>query len=160
MSSLHRRPDNWPLAEIVSVRTVRLDSLLVAEGWAGANTALWIDTEGMAFEAISGALGVLNRTPMLHVEVETEPCIGARQKLFADVERLLTDTGFVLLSTDQPRVAVQFNALFVRTDVLQERASQVRWHLAAERLDWNARRAARRLLPQKVRRVIAHLMDA
>jgi len=78
MSSLHRRIDGSPLAEVIGVHTIRLDSLLAASGNAGGRVALWIDTEGMAFEAISGASGILARTQMLHVEVETVPCIGAK----------------------------------------------------------------------------------
>jgi FkbM family methyltransferase len=151
MSSLHKRSDNWPLAETVRVRTVRLDSLLAAEGCAGENIGLWIDTEGMAFEAISGASDVLDRTQMLHVEVETEPCIGANQRTLPDVERLLIDAGFVLLATDQPRSAMQFNALFVRADGLRRRATEVRWHVARERVRWVATRAVHPLLPRPVR---------
>ena len=150
MSSLHRRSDRWPLAETVRVRTVRLDSLLVDNGCAGENIGLWIDTEGMAFEAISGASDVLDRTQMLHVEVETVPCIGANQRLFPDVERLLIDAGFVLLATDKPRAAVQFNALFVRADALHEIATEVRWHVAKERVRWVATRAVSPLLPRPV----------
>jgi FkbM family methyltransferase len=150
MSSLHRRPDSSLLAEVVQVPTVRLDELLAA----GARIALWIDTEGMAFETISGASGVLERTCMLHVEVETSPCIAPGQRLFSDVERLLSDAGFAVLATDQPRSATQFNALFVRRDLLLAKAAEIRWQVARARVYRNAKTAVRPLVPLRVRRFL------
>src|SRR6185295_12354285 len=85
MSSLHKRADESLLAEVLPVRTVRLDNLLAAESLVDRPVALWIDAEGMAFEVICGAAGSLRFTRMLHVEVENEPIIGTDQKLFADV---------------------------------------------------------------------------
>jgi FkbM family methyltransferase len=155
MSSLHRRPDSSLLAEVVQVRTVRLDDLLAA----GDRIALWIDTEGAAFEAISGASGVLDRTQLLHVEVETIPCIGADQRLFPDVERLLADAGFALLATDQPRVAPQFNALFVRRNLLREKAGEIRWHVARARVYTRAKAAVRPFVPPRVRRFLRRRLD-
>ena len=57
MSSLHRRSDASVLAEVVRVRTARLDELLVGEALDAGPIALWVDTEGMAYEALSGAAG-------------------------------------------------------------------------------------------------------
>jgi len=107
------------------VRTVRLDSLLAAESLVDRPVALWIDTEGMAFEVIRGAAGSLRFTRILHVEVENEPIIGTDQKLFADVERILAGAGFTLLATDQPPESLQFNVLFVRTDLLRTRGREI-----------------------------------
>jgi FkbM family methyltransferase len=151
MSSLHRRSDSSLLAEVVQVRTVRLDNLLADEGRAGLRVALWIDTEGMAFETIAGAAGVLDRTLMVHVEVETVPCIGVDQRLLPDVEKTLRDSGFVLLATDQARTAVQLNALFVRAESLRAKGREIRWQVARERLYRNARRAVRPLVPSRLR---------
>jgi hypothetical protein len=153
MSSLHRRAEGSLLAEVVQIRTVRIDNVLAAEARAGRCIALWIDSEGMAFEVIAGASGVLGGTQMLHVEVETEPCIGADQRLLPDVERTLYDAGFVLLATDKPRSAAQLNALFVRGDALSTRAGAVRWHIAQEQLHWNTKRA-RRFLSLSLRRFL------
>jgi len=152
MSSLHRRSDSSLLAEIVRVRTARLDDVLAAR--AGTRIALWIDTEGAAFEAISGASGVLGATRMLHVEVETEPCIGANQRLFRDVEALLVDAGFALLATDQPCAATQFNALFVRADLLRGAAA---WRVAGARLHRAIKTAVRPLVPRSLRRCLVRL---
>jgi hypothetical protein len=159
MSSLHRRPDGTLLKEVVRVRTVRLDSLLRVERAIGP-LALWVDTEGMAFEAISGAAGVLGRTVLIHVEVETLPCIGANQRLFSDVEGVLVDAGFALLATDQSVTMPQFNALFVRADVLRAKAAEVRWHLTKGRVHRGVKRAVRPFVPLRLRRFVASRLAA
>ncbi len=160
MSSMHRRTDGSPLAEVIGVHTIRLDSLLGAGGGAGGRLALWIDTEGMAFETISGAFGVLARTQMLHVEVETVPCIGAEQRLLADVERILIERGFSLVATDQPRTSIQLNALFVRADLLPAKAALMRWHLRNARLRRHVVRATLPLLPMRLRRFLYRHVNA
>jgi FkbM family methyltransferase len=160
MSSLHRRPDSSLLAEVVYVRTVRLDNLLAAHGRAGKRIALWIDAEGMGFEVIAGASGVLDRTQLLHVEVETAPCIGTDQRLFSDVARLATDAGFTLLATDQPRTATQFNALYVRNDLLREKGAEIRWLITRARMYRSAKAAVRPLVPPRVRRFLRRRLEA
>lgn len=159
MSSLHRRSDGSRLAEVVRVRTVRLDGLL-AGSENGRRVALWIDTEGMAFETIAGAAGVLASTRLLHVEVETEACIGATQRLLPDVERLLIEAGFVLLATDQPRASMQLNALFLAEDLLRTQAAEIRWHSTSGLLQRRVRRAVVPLLPGRVRRYLSRHANA
>jgi FkbM family methyltransferase len=154
MSSLHRRSDSSLLAEVVQVRTIRLDSLLDAENHGTGHLALWVDTEGMAFETISGAAGVLGRTRLIHVEVETVPCIGVKQRLFPDVERTLLDAGFVLLATDGPATAPQFNALFVRADLLSTKAGEIRWQVARARFYRSVKKAVSPLVPPRFRRFL------
>jgi len=158
ISSLHPRADSSSVAEVVQVRTVRLDDVLEKDSRA-ARIALWIDTEGMAFEAIAGAERVLARTQMLHVEVETAPFIGARQKLLPDIERML-ETDFALLATDHPREWSQLNALFVRKDALREHAAEVRAHLASERLRHRVKTAVQPLLPRRLQRLLAPRANA
>jgi FkbM family methyltransferase len=159
MSSLHRRPDSTRLKEVVQVRTIRLDSLLAHEHYPGP-LALWIDTEGMAFETVSGATGVLGRTVLVHVEVETIPCIGADQSLFPAVERVLLDAGFALLATDDAITMPQFNALFVRADCLDARAGAVRWHVARGRMSRGVKEAVPQFVPARVRRFLAARITA
>ena len=60
------QPDLPVTAERVPM--VRLDSILTD---AGDSVALWIDTEGGAFEVLEGAASCLARTTLIHVEVET-----------------------------------------------------------------------------------------
>jgi FkbM family methyltransferase len=160
MSSLHRRADSALLAETVQVSTVRLDELLVRESLSAAPIALWVDTEGMAYEVLLGATGLLARTVLIHVEVETVACIGVGQRLLPDVERILHDAGFVLLATDWPATSPQLNELFVRADVLRAKGAQVGWHLAKARLSRGARRAVRSLIPLPLRRLLVRRLAA
>ena len=152
MSSLYRRNGPWEPSDIVPVRTVRLDRLLADEKLAEGAIALWIDAEGMAYEVICGADGVLANTRILHVEVETAPCIGASQRLFSDVLRCLEQAGFMLLATDQPVERAQFNALFIRRELMRSRAQAIRTWLT---LAWLRRRTAQavlKLVPAPMRR--------
>lgn len=111
-SSLRRRDaPRGPLHE-VRVRTVRLDSLL--SGDAGRRLALWIDVEGVALEVLEGARGILAGTQLLHVEVESVPCISEGQHLAPEVIALLTAAGFDEIATDHPPGTPQFNAVFLR----------------------------------------------
>ncbi len=158
IGSLHRRADSSLIAEVVQVRTVRLDDVL-AKDPSGARIALWIDAEGMGFEVIAGASRVLARTQMLHVEVETVPCIGVEQKLLPDIERIL-DAHFALLATDHPRDWSQLNALFVRRESLGARAAKIRSHLANERLRHRVKAAVRPLLPPRLRRFLSRRANA
>ena len=151
MSSLHRRPNGPHLAETVPVSTVRLDEFLGAESLGDTAIALWIDTEGTAFEVVRGCSGILRSTSMLHVEVETKPVFGSTQGLFADVERELADAGFIRLATDQPDHLVQFNALFVRMDVFETKASEIMPLVRRERLRRSATHGVTQLLPMRLR---------
>jgi hypothetical protein len=122
--------------------------------------ALWIDTEGAAFEVIAGSSKVLRSTRMIHVEVETRPVIGVDQKLFADVEKTLIGAGFVLYATDQPSDVLQFNALFLRADVAVAKAAEILRHARRERLRRRISHAILRLMPGRVRHALGlHLTE-
>ena len=151
MSSLYERPDWTRLTTVVQVPTVRLDELLKSESLDGGPIALWIDTEGMAFEVIRGSSGVLASTRMIHVEVETRPVIGAAQKVFSDVQRALLDFGFVLLATDQRPDVLQFNALFIRVESSRAKMSEILRHAKYERLRTKLTRTLLRWVPLRVR---------
>jgi len=86
------------------------------------------------------------------VEVETEPCIGAQQKLYAQVRALLGKLGFSELATDQPHAQVQFNALFVRSQLRPLEHLAVRGLLLAARLRYLLARSVARLCPGCLRR--------
>ena len=152
MSSLHRRTGPWEPSDIVPVRTVRLDRLLTEEKLAEGAIALWIDAEGMAYEVIRGARGVLANTRILHVEVETSPCIGASQRLFDDVLRCLEQAGFMLLATDQPVENAQFNALFIRRELMRSRAQAIRTWLTLAWLRRRTGQAVLKLVPPRMKR--------
>ena len=108
----------------------------------------------MAFEVIRGGAGVLGSTRMIHVEVETVPIIGASQKLFSDVERILLDEGFVLLATDQRSDVLQFNALFIRAEIAPEKRAQVARLAHYERLRRKVTRTIVRCMPARLQRAL------
>ena len=114
MSSLHQRSGEWAPASVVRVRTTRLDTFLADKCQPGGRLALWIDTEGSAYEVIEGLGAWAGQVHLLHVEVENLPCIGSQQKLYPEVKSLLRRRGFAELATDQPASHIQFNALFIR----------------------------------------------
>ena len=154
MSSLLNRADESQLLEVVQVRTVRLDNLLVAESLVDRPLALWIDTEGLAFEVICGARRSLSFARMLHVEVEIEPIIGADQKLFPDVERALAEAGFAVLATDQAPESLQFNVLFVRTDLLRAKAVEIRFWATVARARHAVADAVSLFVPLRLARML------
>ena len=155
MSSLYRRSDPHAPASVVKVRTARLDTYLADKRNPQARFALWIDTEGKAYEVIEGAEGAIDHVYLLHVEVETTPCIGSDQKLYPEVRALAQRLGFAELATDEPRDREQFNVLYVR----RELPPGVR--LALKRLLFQAGvrqlivKVVRRLCPASARRYVA-----
>lgn len=117
MSSLYRRSDAWSTSSrAVRVQAARLDTLLTEVCGPQTRLALWIDTEGKAYEVVAGAAGLARQIWMLHVEVETSPCIAAEQRLYPDVKALLRRLGFEELASDQAHGRPQLNVLFVRVD--------------------------------------------
>jgi FkbM family methyltransferase len=117
MSSLYQRCDPYAPASVVKVRTTRLDTYLADKRTPQARFALWIDTEGKAYEVIEGATGVVDHVYLLHVEVETKPLIGSDQKLYPEVRALAHRLGFAELARDQPGDRDQFNVVYVRRDL-------------------------------------------
>jgi FkbM family methyltransferase len=158
MSSLHERPDRALLDAEITVNSVRLDSVLGSPH--ADRLALWLDVEGKAFEALEGAKGLLDRVCAIHVEVETRPCIGANQKLYPEVRRMLEDAGMRLLATDCATDCEQFNALFVRRDL----GARLTWQVTRRASRLAVRRGVaavmRRLCPRLLRRVVERRRDA
>lgn len=79
------------------------------------------------------------------MEVETTNCIGSNQKLYPEVKALIESLGFIQLATDQPAGDIQFNALFIRSDL----AAGMRFKVRA----WLARARLRRLAANTLRKV-------
>lgn len=148
MSSLYRRSDQRTMpAAVARVKTTRLDTFLADKCTPHTRLALWIDTEGKAYEVIEGLNGVADQTLLLHVEVETEPCIGSNQRLYPEVKSLLQRLGFAELATDLAPSRVQFNALFVRSDLFAGKRLQIRACVVRARLRYLLVGAIRRLCP-------------
>jgi FkbM family methyltransferase len=155
MSSLYRRSGEWAPKALVRVRTTRLDTFLADKCPGRARVALWIDTEGAAYEVIEGLSGVADRVYLLHVEVETLPCIGSDQKLYPQVKSLLQGLGFVELATDCPPSGIQFNALFVRAGLSAGIRFRISAWLMGARLRYLLVRALSRFCPACLRRYAA-----
>ena len=81
MSSLYERSGAHAPHQVIETRTTHLDSFLNARkpGFP-SRIALWVDTEGMAFEVVEGSTGVVDRVQLLHLEVETRRCIDPQQR--------------------------------------------------------------------------------
>jgi len=155
MSSLYRRSGEWAPVAVVPVKTARLDTFLADKCPPGARLALWIDTEGKAYEVIEGLAGVAEHVHLLHVEVETSPCIGANQRLYPEVKTLLQRLGFAELATDSAPSQEQFNALFVRCNPSTGLTLQVRTWLVRARLRYLVVALVGRLCPACLRRYAA-----
>jgi FkbM family methyltransferase len=155
MSSLYQRVGEWASTECMTVRTTRLDSFLAARCRPEARLALWIDSEGKAFEVIEGMRAIAAQVHLVHVEVETEACVVAGQKLYPQVRALLGTLGFRELATDLPPRAVQFNALFVRTRCAAGERRRIGIAFAGARLRHLLGSAAARACPGCLRRVRA-----
>lgn len=154
MGSLHLRSNASLHDGMIIARTTRLDSRLGKSDGAHRRIALWIDVEGTACEALEGAQGLLDELVLLHVEVETAPCISERQKLYPELEALLRSAGFELLATSQPASYEQFDALFVRADLranLRRRVAWLAWRLGIRS---RAVRTLQRICPGCLRRIM------
>ena len=157
MSSLYRRSDGSELAAVVPVKTTRLDTFLAGRTTPDMRLAMWIDTEGKAYEVIEGAVGIAQHVHLLHVEVETVPLIGTDQKLYADVKALLGTKGFIVLATSRADSKSQFNALFVRRDLPAGTRRRMHSMLALAALHRLAANAIRNVCPACARRLRAWL---
>ncbi len=154
LSSLYSRADkNWaPPAGVVKVRTTRLDTFLAERLRPTDRLALWIDAEGKAYEVLAGAVGVIRQVDLLHVEVETSACIGSTQKLYRDVKAMLQPLGFEEFATDQSHRDMQFNVLFLRSELSLRPWLQRRLWLLDARLRQVIIAGIRKICPACLRR--------
>lgn len=153
LSSLHQRSSEWASpAGVVEVKTTRLDTFLADKSRPDDRLALWIDAEGKAYEVLRGTTGVAKQVHLLHVEVETSACIGVDQKFYSDVKALLQQLGFAEFATDQAHSDIQFNALFLRSDLSAKLWFQTRMWLLCARLRYMIVQAVRKVCPACLRR--------
>jgi FkbM family methyltransferase len=153
LSSLYRRSDPASsLAAKVRVATTRLGTFFADKCSPHERLALWIDTEGTAYEVIEGTAGLAKQVYLLHVEVETSPCIALNQKLYPEVNALLQGLGFAEVATDYAPSQIQFNALFVRRSLSPWTRCQVKAVLIRTRLRYLLLEVARKFCPACLRR--------
>lgn len=154
MSSLYRRDDPQQHLVQVQVPTRRLDGALAERELTSARIALWIDTEGKAYEVLEGARKIAAQVQLVHVEVESTPCINASQRLYPDVNRLLVELGFEQLASDHPHCNPQFNAVYVRREQSPDSRRRISLRLRMARLRRGCVAALRNLCPSCVRRLV------
>jgi FkbM family methyltransferase len=100
--------------EDVVVKMTTVDHFVREQGLADLPTAMWIDLEGCAYEALAAAARTLQDTRLIMIELEDRPFwIG--QKLAADVRNLLADAGFMPLARDFEFNA-QYNVIFAAAE--------------------------------------------
>lgn len=131
--------------EVVEVPVVRLDAFLASRMDAGARLALWVDAEGMAYQVLAGASGVRESLTLVHVEVESVPCMNASQKLYAEVKSLLESWGLEEVASDGLVHFKQFNVVYVRTGLVRGLALHIAVFKAWGILSFFFFRARRRL---------------
>ncbi len=153
MSSLHcRDPVAYPTTRI-EIDTVRLDGLLSYAAGSDSSIALWIDAEGHACEVLEGLQGVADRIAMLHIELESEPCIAQGQRLYPEALARLASWNFREIATDHPHSNPQFNALFLRDSLDSAMQRRVATRLWRARLRRRLVDASQELCPACLRRV-------
>jgi len=153
MSSLHQRDERAYPSTAVEVRTLRLDTLLAPALAAGARIALWIDVEGHACEVLEGLRGVAQHVVLLHVELESQPCIAPEQRLYPEARALLESWNLGEIAADQLHSHPQFNALFVRGGLEARLRRRVALRLRWARLRRGLIDALGRVCPQCRRRL-------
>jgi len=103
--------------EDASVQMTTVDRFVEQLDLVGETTAMWIDLEGCAYEALTGAERALRSTATLMVEVENAP-IWEGQRLSGDVHALLHRAGFVAVARDF-EYGAQYNVVFVNAEVYE-----------------------------------------
>jgi Methyltransferase FkbM domain len=146
MSSLYQR-DAAESATVVRVPTTRLDTFFQKKCSPRSRLGLWIDTEGKSFEVVQGTTGIARQTKVLHLEVETTPCIATGQKLYHEVKQQLERLGFSEVATDKSTDQPQINAVFVRDSWNLPFIVWMKTYLLRERLYDTVTSAIRRLQP-------------
>jgi FkbM family methyltransferase len=147
ISSLYRRVNQPETPVTTLVATTRLDSALAGRLPVDARLGLWIDAEGKGYEVIDGAAAVLDKVQLVHIEVETVPCIGAQQRLYPDVKARLHAAGLVEMAVDRAPDATQLNALFVRRGLPAAMHCTTRYVMTLARLRRGLGRILRCLCP-------------
>jgi FkbM family methyltransferase len=112
-NSLRTKPGDFEY-EDATVDQLTVDDYVARAGIVGLPTAMWVDVEGCAFEALSGASRTLKQTEALLVEVEDRP-IWNGQKLSSNVMGLLLEADFIPVARDF-EFPGQHNVLFLSPD--------------------------------------------
>lgn len=95
----------------IEVDMVTVDGFVDRQGLTDRSCAMWVDTEGLAYDVLCGAERTLKATRALLVEVEDKPFwIG--QHLAHEVKALICEAGFIPVARDFEYTG-QYNVLFL-----------------------------------------------
>lgn len=136
----------------VTVQGTRLDSFVSNLKFpTPTSIALWIDVEGVGFEALEGIHGIHKDVCVVHVEVEATQ-FWKGQYLWPDVAKLMRDLGFRAVARSSP--ARQFDVVFVNDS---------KWHRSRIVIDyWVLLSCARRragLIRGRIRRLLGSVQQ-
>jgi FkbM family methyltransferase len=115
-NSILARTDHTVSYENVTVPCVRLDDYFAGKYDSNNCIGMWIDLEGFAYQALSGAKNLLDCVSVLKVEVESYQ-YWKEQKLDQDVCEFLTIQGFIPILRDF-EYQQQYNILFCKPSVV------------------------------------------
>jgi FkbM family methyltransferase len=103
--------------EEVTVRMVSVDSFAAQHELTGKASAVWVDTEGFAFQVLEGMQKTLKNSSCVLVEVEDRQ-LWQEQKTAVDVRRFMFGQGFIPILRDF-EFNQQYNVLFVRPEICE-----------------------------------------
>jgi FkbM family methyltransferase len=103
--------------EEVTVKMVTLDSFAAEHQLTGRPSAVWVDTEGFAYQVLLGMRQTLKSSSCVFVEVEDRQ-LWQDQKTAVDVRRFLFKEGFIPILRDF-EFSHQYNVLFVRPRICE-----------------------------------------
>lgn len=110
-----RSPLGRPTYDEYSVEACRIDEIIAAGQYQ--KIALWVDTEGTAFEVLEGASGLMDQIVSVHVEVEFWQ-LWSNQKIESDTRNKLESAGLVHIGGKSYARAAQADQVYVRKDYL------------------------------------------
>ena len=117
-NSILERTSSDIVYEDVQVPCTSLDDFFKEIITDNDSIAMWIDLEGVAYLALTGADNVLSKTKCIKIEVE-EHQYWKDQKLAHDIISYLTDKNFIPVVRDFES-KLQYNILFCSKDILDK----------------------------------------
>lgn len=103
--------------ENILVQSITLDNYFKNKIKYNDNIALWMDLEGIAYQALEGSFNILKNVYAIKIEVESYQ-YWKNQKLNTDVTKLLLTHGFFEIMCDF-ETSNQFNILFCKKNVIE-----------------------------------------
>ena len=104
--------EGFKVKEAVAVETRRIDEFVLSRYPELNRICLWIDVEGVEFQAVEGMIGIKDRVLAVHVETARVP-LRMGQKLYPELKVLMESFGFVPMGTNMSADSIWGDVLFV-----------------------------------------------